>query len=54
MQLAHALLALGHLPTIVTPRWTRSWPANMSIGLVPVVRLRGAPRSGWSTLRWMV
>lgn len=54
LQLARSLQALGHRPTIVTPRWKRSWPEHMSIGSIPLVRLRGTPRGGWSTLRWMV
>jgi len=53
LRLAESLIAAGHTVTIVTPRWKRSWPAQMNIGKVPLVRLSGSPRGGWSTLRWM-
>src|SRR3954469_8698703 len=53
LRLAESLLTAGHTVTIVTPQWKRSWPARMNIGRVPLVRLHGAPRGGWSTLRWM-
>jgi len=53
LQLCDSLIALGHQPTIVTPRWQRSWPEQMMIGSLPLVRLRGSARGGWSTLRWM-
>jgi glycosyltransferase involved in cell wall biosynthesis len=53
MQLAESWIDLGHHPRIVTPQWKRSWPEQMTIGRVPLVRLRGSPRGGWSTLRWM-
>jgi glycosyltransferase involved in cell wall biosynthesis len=53
LQLAASLRQLGHQPMVVTPRWKRAWPQEMQIGDVPLVRLRGAPRGGWATLRWM-
>jgi glycosyltransferase involved in cell wall biosynthesis len=53
LRLTEALLAAGHAATVVTPRWKRSWPEQMLIGAVPLVRLRGSVRGGWSTLRWM-
>jgi glycosyltransferase involved in cell wall biosynthesis len=53
LALADSLIAAGHSVTIVTPQWKRTWPRKMAIGTVPLVRLRGAPRGGWSTLRWM-
>jgi glycosyltransferase involved in cell wall biosynthesis len=53
LQLCDSLIALGHEPTVVTPRWQRSWPQQMMIGSLPLVRLRGSVRGGWSTLRWM-
>src|SRR6478736_5105558 len=53
LRLAASLTDLGHHAVVVTPQWKRSWPQEMSIGSVPLVRLRGSGRSGWSTLRWM-
>lgn len=53
LRLADALTSAGHRVTVITPQWKRSWPAQMMIGSVPLVRLRGSPRSGWSALRWM-
>jgi glycosyltransferase involved in cell wall biosynthesis len=53
LQLCQSLIALGHEPTVVTPRWQRSWPERMMIGSLPLIRLRGSARGGWSTLRWM-
>jgi glycosyltransferase involved in cell wall biosynthesis len=52
-QLCESLIALGHQATVVTPRWQRSWPEHMLIGALPLIRLRGSARGGWSTLRWM-
>jgi glycosyltransferase involved in cell wall biosynthesis len=52
-QLAESLAAAGHDVTIVTPLWHRTWPRQMTLGRVSLVRLRGALRGGWSTLRWM-
>jgi hypothetical protein len=51
--LAESLIEEGHRVTVVSPRWRRTWPAEMCVGLVPLVRLRGSHRTGWSTLRWM-
>jgi glycosyltransferase involved in cell wall biosynthesis len=53
LRLAEGLIELGHQVTVVTPRWRRAWPAEMCVGIVPLVRLRGSHRTGWSTLRWM-
>jgi glycosyltransferase involved in cell wall biosynthesis len=53
LRLAEALLAAGHAVTVVTPQCKRSWPRQMRIGPLPLVRLRGRARGGWSTLRWM-
>src|SRR5438093_7311568 len=53
LQLAESLIALGHEPMVVTPRWQRSWPERMMVGSLPLIRLRGSARGGWSTLRWM-
>jgi glycosyltransferase involved in cell wall biosynthesis len=53
LRLAESLVATGHQVTVVTPQWKRAWPRQITIGAVPVVRLRSAPRGGWSTLRWM-
>ncbi len=53
LRLAESLLAIGNQTVVVTPQWKRSWPQEMMIGRVPLVRLRGSGRGGWSTLRWM-
>jgi 1,2-diacylglycerol 3-alpha-glucosyltransferase len=53
LALTESLAAAGHFVTVVTPQWKRSWPRQMTIGQVPLVRLRGSARGGWSTLRWM-
>ncbi|HEY2412217.1 MAG TPA: glycosyltransferase family 4 protein [Pirellulaceae bacterium] len=53
LRLAESLTAIGHQPVVVTPQWKRTWPREMTIGPVPLIRLRGSGRSGWSTLRWM-
>jgi hypothetical protein len=51
--LAEDLLEQGHRVTVVAPRWRRTWPTEICVGPVRLVRLRGSHRSGWSTLRWM-
>ena len=51
--LAESLAEAGHAVTVVTPQWKRTWPRQMAIGRVALVRLRGSGRGGWSTLRWM-
>src|SRR5438270_2530864 len=53
LRLAESLVASGISVTIVTPQWAKDWPRQMAIGPMSLVRLRGAPRGGWSTLRWM-
>lgn len=53
LRLAETFVALGHAPVVVTPQWKRSWPEQMTIGTVPLIRLRGSGRGGWSTIRWM-
>jgi len=53
LRLAESLLAAGHAVTVVTPQWKRSWPAQMMIGPVPLVRLHGRAHGGWGRLRWM-
>jgi len=53
LRLADSLTTLGHSAVVVTPQWKRSWPQQMTIGGVELVRLRGSGRGGWSTLRWM-
>jgi hypothetical protein len=53
LMLAEGLVAAGHRVTVVAPRWRKAWPAEMCVGTVPLVRLRGSHKSGWSTLRWM-
>jgi glycosyltransferase involved in cell wall biosynthesis len=52
LALAEGLLAAGHRVTVASPRWRRAWPVEMCVGPVPLVRLRGSHKSGWSTLRW--
>jgi glycosyltransferase involved in cell wall biosynthesis len=51
--LAEGFLNCGHRVTVVSPRWQRAWPAEMCVGTVPLLRLRGSHKSGWSSLRWM-
>src|SRR4029453_3752600 len=51
--LAESLNSAGHRITAVSALWKRPWPRQMSLKSVPLVRLRGAPRGGWSTLRWI-
>ena len=53
LSLAEELLAAGIRVTVVSPRWRRTWPEEMQVGVVPLVRLRGSHRTSWSTLRWM-
>src|SRR5262249_1995340 len=53
LNLANSLSAAGHRITIVSALWTGTWPRQISIGSIPLLRLRGAPRGGWGTLRWM-
>jgi glycosyltransferase involved in cell wall biosynthesis len=52
-ELVSAFLAQGAAPTVVTARWSNSWPAEVRHREVPVVRLPGAPRGGWSTVRYL-
>lgn len=53
LRLAEELLEQGHKVRVVSAQWRRAWPAEMCVGPVPLVRLRGSLKSGWSTLRWM-
>jgi glycosyltransferase involved in cell wall biosynthesis len=53
LRLIEAIGAAGHELTVVTPLWKRTWPRQMNIGGTTLFRLRGSPRGGWSTLRWM-
>ncbi|HZN37086.1 MAG TPA: glycosyltransferase family 4 protein, partial [Pirellulaceae bacterium] len=53
LQLAESLIAAGHAVDVVTPLWKRSWPRAMQVGPVPLVRLRGSPRTALGTVRWM-
>lgn len=53
LQLAESFVAAGHAPTVVTPLWKRTWPRQMIVGTVPLVRLRGSPASSLSLVRWM-
>jgi glycosyltransferase involved in cell wall biosynthesis len=53
LRLAESLIAAGHSVTVVSGLWQRSWPPQMLVGTVPLVRLPGAPRGGLATVRWM-
>jgi glycosyltransferase involved in cell wall biosynthesis len=53
LSLAHCLAAADQQITVVSAWWKPSWPRQMSLGSVSLLRLRGAPHSGWGTLRWM-
>jgi glycosyltransferase involved in cell wall biosynthesis len=53
LRLAEALIAAGQDVIVVTPRWKRTWPEEMHVGTVPLVRLRGSAAGGFRTLRWM-
>jgi glycosyltransferase involved in cell wall biosynthesis len=53
LRLAERFCAEGMTTTVVTPLWRKEWPRQLCVGEVPVVRLRGAPRGGLSTLRYM-
>ena len=52
-RLAEQFRGGGHAVTIVTATWHSSWPREVQVREIPVVRLKGAPRGGWSTLRYM-
>jgi glycosyltransferase involved in cell wall biosynthesis len=52
-RLAQGVAAAGCDVLVVTARWKASWPERMVLGDVPVLRLPGAPRGGWATLRWL-
>ena len=53
LRLAEQFRAGGHDVTVVTATWHSSWPREVQVREIPVVRLKGAPRGGWSTLRYM-
>src|SRR5262245_17473737 len=53
LRLAESLIGAGHAVQVVTPLWKRSWPRAMQVGPVPLVRLRGSPRTALGTVRWM-
>jgi glycosyltransferase involved in cell wall biosynthesis len=53
LRLAALFRQCGHQVTVVTPQWHRDWPRQMLVREVPLVRLRGAPLGGLSTLRYM-
>lgn len=52
LALARRLTSAGCAVTVLTPQWDRRWAAQMPLDEVQVVRLPGAPRGGWSSLRW--
>lgn len=50
--LAAELRRRGHLPTVITPKYDKHWPANVCVREVPVVRLpHPAPRT-WGNVRY--
>lgn len=51
--LAQSLAARGVRVTILTARWLSSWPAEITVGGVPVVRLPSTEHQGLGTLRYM-
>jgi glycosyltransferase involved in cell wall biosynthesis len=53
LRLAEQFQLAGHHVTVVTAAWQCSWPREVQVREIPVVRLKGAPRGGWSTLRYM-
>jgi glycosyltransferase involved in cell wall biosynthesis len=53
LRLAEHFRAGGHEPTVVSATWNSSWPRAVAVREVPLVRVKGAPRGGWSTLRYM-
>ncbi len=53
LRLAEQFQCAGHGVTIVTATWQGGWPREVQVREIPVVRLKGAPRGGWSTLRYM-
>jgi glycosyltransferase involved in cell wall biosynthesis len=53
LRLADLLLEAGHSLSVVSAAWKKSWPREMCVGCVPLVRLRGSPKSSLSALRWM-
>jgi glycosyltransferase involved in cell wall biosynthesis len=53
LRLAERFRAAGHEVTIVSATWHRSWPREVQVREIPLVRLGHAPRGGWSTLRYL-
>ena len=53
LRLAEQFQLAGHRVTVVTAAWHSGWPREVQVREIPVVRLKGAPRGGWSTLRYM-
>lgn len=53
LRLAEQFRRAGCSVTIVTANWQSHWPRQIVIRELPVVRLRGAPTGGFSTLRYM-
>ena len=53
LRLAEQFRRAGCQPTVVTAQWRKDWPRQIAVREVPIVRLRGSPRSGWSTLRYL-
>ena len=51
--LAGELAASGWRVTVLTAAWGKNWPAEITLGGVPVVRLPYPPRSGWETCRYV-
>ena len=51
--LAGELLRQGVRPTILTARWSKTWPETFVFEDVPVVRLSQPAQRGWGTFRYM-
>lgn len=52
LRLAEQFRTAGHEVTIVSATWHRTWPREVQVREIPLVRLGHAPRGGWSTLRY--
>ena len=53
LRLAEALREAGQDVTVVTARWSKSWPEQMQVGPLTLMRLPGDGLGGLGTMRWM-
>ncbi|MCI0361692.1 MAG: glycosyltransferase family 4 protein [Planctomycetaceae bacterium] len=53
LRLAEQFRAAGHEVTVVSAAWHSSWPRAVAVREIPLVRLKGTPRGGFSALRYM-